>query len=175
MDPSTPVTRYLSLRALVATIREQRLRMTRVDTFSDRHEGSVPKKQVDDQIPIISGDATARNLVDWEAGTDPLIGEDGVAHVTRLRKAKTQSAHACCWAAGDELDALWQLYCTGDGAKGVGVVFRTTLSQLEASVDRHDVYVSPVTYRHYHEGDAFADELAVCIGDAECRPRSRAV
>jgi hypothetical protein len=160
MDPSTPVTRYFSLRALIATIREQRLRVTRVDTFWDRHEGSVPKKQVDDQIPIISGDATARYLMDWEAGTEPLIGEDGITLVTRLRKAKTRSAHASCWAAGDELDALWQLHCTGDGDKGVGVALRTTLSRLKASVDRHDVYVSPVTYRHYHEGDAFTDELA---------------
>jgi hypothetical protein len=36
---------------------------------------------------------------------------------------------------------------------------RTTLAQLEASVAPHDLYVSPVTYRHYHDGPAFNDDL----------------
>jgi hypothetical protein len=42
---------------------------------------------------------------------------------------------------------------------GVGVAMRTTLAQLEASVAPHDLYVSPVTYRHYHDGPAFNDDL----------------
>jgi hypothetical protein len=83
--------------------------------------------------------------------------------MTRLRRAKTQSTHACCWAAGDESEALWRLYCpkdcTKDGPPGLGVAMRTTLAQLETSVAPHDLYVSPVTYRHYHEGPAFNDEL----------------
>src|SRR5262249_42647028 len=66
------------------------------------------------------------------------------------------STHACCWAAGHESEALWRLYCTPPGD---GVAMRTTLAQLEASVAPHDLYVSPVTYRYYHEGPHFTDEL----------------
>jgi hypothetical protein len=39
------------------------------------------------------------------------------------------------------------------------VALRTTLARLEASVAAHDLYVSPITYRRYHEGPAFTDEM----------------
>jgi hypothetical protein len=41
----------------------------------------------------------------------------------------------------------------------VGVALQTTLGKLESSVARHDLYISPVNYRHYHEGPAFTDEI----------------
>jgi hypothetical protein len=90
-------------------------------------------------------------LPKWEDWEDPW------ARMTRLRRAMTRSTHACCWAAGDESEPLWRLYCTNDGP-GVGVALRTTLAKLEASV-AHDLYVSLIRYRHYHEGPAFDDEL----------------
>jgi hypothetical protein len=42
----------------------------------------------------------------------------------------------------------------------VGVALRTTLDRLEASLEAHDLYVSPITYLPYHEGPAFTDEIA---------------
>ena len=36
---------------------------------------------------------------------------------------------------------------------------QSTLGSVEASVSPHDLFVSPIRYRHYHEGDAFTDEL----------------
>lgn len=53
---------------------------------------------------------------------------------------------------------LWRLYCMDDRRPGLGVALRTTLAQLEMSVAPQDLYVSPITYRHYHEGSAFNDE-----------------
>ena len=35
----------------------------------------------------------------------------------------------------------------------------STLGTIEASVADHDIFVSPIRYRHYHEGDSFNDEL----------------
>jgi hypothetical protein len=163
MDPDTPVWRYLTLDAVVATVRDRQLRFTRVDTFPDPFEGSVPKQQIDDQVVLLAHNqmrmytsvaahypATAMSLPDPEP-------EDRWARMTRLRRARTRTTHACCWAEGDESEALWRLYCTSDGP-GVGVALQTTLARLETSVAPHDLYVSPITYRHYHEGPAFNDE-----------------
>jgi hypothetical protein len=55
MDPDTPVWRYLSLDALIATVHDRQLRFTRVDTFADPFEGSVPKQQIDDQVALFAG------------------------------------------------------------------------------------------------------------------------
>ena len=55
MDPDTPVWRYLSLDALIATVQDRQLRFTRVDTFADPFEGSVPKQQIDDQVALFAG------------------------------------------------------------------------------------------------------------------------
>jgi hypothetical protein len=79
--------------------------------------------------------------------------------ITRLRRAKTRSAHASCWSAGDESEPLWRLYCADDGCQGAGVALRTTLACLEASVEAHDLYVSPITYLPYHAAPPFTDEM----------------
>ncbi len=60
---------------------------------------------------------------------------------------------------GDESEALWRLYCADDNCQGVGLALRTTVDRLEASVAAHDLYVSPINYRLYHEGPAFTDEM----------------
>lgn len=170
MSDDTPVWRYLSLDAAITTIQSRRLRLTRVDTFLDPFEGSVPKTQIDSQIPIFSGAVSARAMMRSVAAhypgmqTPPEPDEDPWTRTTRFRRARTRSAHASCWSSGDESEALWRLYCAEDGSQedgsqGVGVALRTTLARLEASVAIHDLYVSPITYRRYHEGDSFTDEM----------------
>ncbi len=65
MDPDTPVWRYLSLNAVIATVRDRQLRFTRVDRFKDPFEGSVPKQTIDDQVLLLAHRAAgrpARNL-----------------------------------------------------------------------------------------------------------------
>ena len=56
---------------------------------------------------------------------------------------------------------MWRLYCRDGGKEGQGVALRSTLEKIEASVAHHDLFVSPIKYRYYHEGDAFDDELDV--------------
>ena len=77
---------------------------------------------------------------------------------TRQRKAMTRSAHAICWRASVESEAMWRLYCK-DRRRGQGLALRTTLRKLQQSVSQHDVIVSPVVYRYYHTGPGFTDDL----------------
>jgi hypothetical protein len=159
------VWRYLSLSGLIATIKTRQLRLTRVDTFQDRFEGSVPKKQIDDQNILLSGAGSKRAMLNSVFAWFPSMGrleppdEDPWIRITRLRRAQTRSAHASCWSHGDESEALWRLYCADDGCAGVGVALHTTLARLEQSVAVHDLYVSPITYVPYHKAPAFTDEI----------------
>jgi hypothetical protein len=165
MSGDTPVWRYLTLSAVIATIKTQHLRLTRVDRFQDPFEGSVPKKQIEDEIPLFIAAASGRTMMNCIAAHYPDMAslmppdEDLSIRTTRLRRARTRSAHASCWSAGDESEALWRLYCADDGCRGVGVALRTTLARLDASVAAHDFYVSPITYLKYYEAPAFTDEM----------------
>jgi hypothetical protein len=158
------VRRYLSLCAVIATIKTGRLRLTRVDKFQDPFEGSVPKKQLADQIQILIGAASRRTMMNAVAAHYPGMAtieppdEDPWTRITRLRRARTRSAHASCWSMGAESEPLWRAYCA-DGCPGVGVALRTTLARLEASVAAHDLYVSPIKYIPYREAPAFTDEI----------------
>jgi hypothetical protein len=153
------------LSAVIATIKMRQLRLTRVDTFQDPFEGSVPKRQIEDQNILFIGAASRRAMLNSVAAHHRDMArleppdEDLWIRMTRLRRARTRSAHASCWSAGDESEALWRLYCADDGCQGVGVALRTTLASLEASVAGHDPYVSPITYLKYHEAPAFTDEM----------------
>jgi hypothetical protein len=154
-----PVWRYLDLDAVIATVQKRKLRFTRVDTFDDPFEGSAPKQTIDDQVVLFGGAYHMLTSVaaHYPSGAMSLPErEDPWERMTRLRRAKTRSTHACCWAAGHESEALWRLYCTSPCE---GVALRTTLAQLEESVAPHDLYVSPIKYRYYHEGPGFDDEL----------------
>jgi hypothetical protein len=163
----TPVWRYLSLSAVLATIKTRQLRLTRVDKFHDPFEGSVPKSQIEQQTLLFIGVESRRTMMNHimpghysEMARSMLpADEDSWTRMTRLRRARTRSAHASCWSAGDESEAIWRLYCADDGCQGVGVALRTTLASLEESVAAHDLYVSPITYLRYHEAPPFADEM----------------
>lgn len=91
----------------------------------------------------------------------PPDDEDSWTRMTRLRRARVRSAHACCWSIGEESEALWRLYCQDDdGCQGVGVAFQTTLARLRASVATYEPRVDPITYIRYHEAPPFTDEMA---------------
>jgi len=163
MDPATELRRYTTINALAQMLRNRRLRLTRVDTFQDPFEGSVPKRQIEDQLPIFSS-RNAAQMMSVAAhypsmSMPPRRSLDPWTEMTLRRRAKTRSAHASCWTAGHESEAMWRLYCRDGGPEGQGVSLRSTLGKIETSVARHDLFVSPIRYRHYHEGDAFDDEL----------------
>jgi hypothetical protein len=162
----TPVWRYLGLSAVIATIKTQQLRLTRVDKFQDPFQGSVPKAVMDEQTLLLIGAesqrATNRIMQNHYSGMASSMvpdDEDSWTRITRLRRAKTRSAHASCWSAGEESEALWRLYSADDGCPGVGIALQTTLARLEESVAPHDLYVSPITYVRYHEARPFTDEM----------------
>jgi len=165
MAGDTPVWHYTSLDAVISMLSTGRLRLTRVDQFDDPFEGSVPKQDIDNLVAIISGGQTALMMMGVYPHHFPGMSTpprqrylDRFQMMTERRRAKIRAAHAVCWAAGDESEAMWRLYCN-DGRGGQGVALRTTLARLEASCAFLDVYVSPVQYRYYHVGSAFDDEM----------------
>jgi hypothetical protein len=168
MDLNAPIFRYTSLEATIAMLRDRKLRLTRLDAFRDPFEGSVPKQQIDDQVPIFS--SAHEMMMESVSAHYPGMQVRRTHHrdpwqeMTNRRRAMTRSAHASCWSSGHESEALWRLYCRdsngdSDRNEGVGLALRSHLARLEASVADLDVYVSPVKYRIYHEGPAFNDEL----------------
>ena len=146
----------MSLEVLLQTLCAGQLRLTRIDKFADPFEGSVPKQQIDDQLPLFS----SRNMFFVSSGElDARPPLDPWTEMTLRRRAMTRSAHASCWSAGHESEAMWRLYCNDEGVQGQGVAVESTLGTIEASVEHLNLVVSPVRYRYYHEGAAFDDEL----------------
>ncbi|MGH8771937.1 MAG: hypothetical protein ACREV2_12265 [Burkholderiales bacterium] len=158
MDEATELRRYTTLDTLVHIFRNRQLPLTRVDKFRDPFEGSVPKKQIDDQLPIFSS-RNAAQMMSVAPYYPSMSMPDPWTEMTLRRRAKTRSAHASCWTAGYESEAMWRLYCRDNESEGQGVALQSTLGKIEASVARHDLFVSPIRYRYYHDGDAFDDEL----------------
>jgi hypothetical protein len=105
MDPDTPVWRYLSLNAVIATVRDRQLRFTRVDTFPDPFEGSVPKQTIDEQVVLFGGAyhmrmAYASVAAHYPSGAMSLPEwEDPWEKMTRLRRAK-DSIYTCVLLGG---------------------------------------------------------------------------
>ena len=162
LPPDTQVWHYTELKAVIAMWRDQQMRLTRIDKFGDPFEGSVPKKQIDDQVPIFAGQQGGLTMMMQHAAarhSGPAgLYRDLWGEMTKRRRAKTRSAHAICWSWGDESEAMWSLYCK-DGKDDQGLALRSTLAKLEESVVHENVYVSPLKYRLYQEGPAFNNEL----------------
>jgi hypothetical protein len=164
LEPHNELRRYIPLVALEDILRRRRLRLTRIDQFKDDpFEGSVPKQQIDDQVPIFS--SSNAGLMEQVAAYYPDMPRprrshlDPFAKMAIRRQVKRRSAHASCWAGGAESDVMWRAYGNDDDVRGQCVALRTTLGQLETSVATHSLIVSPVTYRDYETGPAFNDEL----------------
>jgi hypothetical protein len=165
-DDDTPVLRYLSLSAVITTMKTGRLRLTRVDKFQDPFEGSVPKQQIDQQLLIFGAAASLRRTMTVLGNPGTTMSkspeEDDWTRTTRLRKARTRSAHASCWSLGVESEPLWRANCH-DGGRGVGVAMRTTLARLRTSVAAHGLIVSPINYRQYREGPPFTKDMEALL------------
>ena len=162
--PNYQVWRYMSLEAATTMLRDSQMRYTRIDHFEDPFEGSVPKQEIDNQILLFSGEQAAEMQMEAIFLHSPSMEipktpyRDRWAEMTKSRRFKTRSAHASCWRWGDDSEAMWRLYCN-DGGGGQGVALRSTLAKLEASVAHEEMYFSPVSYRFYHEGEVFNDEI----------------
>ena len=138
MDAAIELRRYTTLDALVHILRNRQLRLTRVDKFHDPFEGSVPKRQIDDQLPIFSSRNAAQIM--GVAAHHPSMSMPPHRHLdpwtemTLRRRAKTRSAHASCWTAGHESEAMWRLYCRDGEPEGQGIALQSTFGKVEAAV-----------------------------------------
>src|SRR5438876_10825373 len=111
IDSATELRRYTSLNALEHMLRDKQLRLTRVDRFQDPFEASVPKKQMDDQLPIFSSANQMEMMAESQQGMrrHSCYVKDPRTRMTLRRRAATRSAHASCWILGPESEAMWRL------------------------------------------------------------------
>jgi hypothetical protein len=56
--------------------------------------------------------------------------EDPWIRITRLRRARTRSAHASCWSMGAESEPLWRAYCADGGCRGTSRSIQRPSPQL---------------------------------------------
>jgi len=138
---------------------------------------------MEDQNAILIGAASRQHMFNAISShypsmsrPTPIDDEDPWSRITRLRRARTRSAHASCWSLSDESEPLWWRYCRDNDCPGVGVVLRTTLGRLKGSVKVHKLDVRPITYLRYQEAPAFTDDIAPLFHkrhgfNAECELR----
>jgi hypothetical protein len=171
IKPETKVRRYLSLWAAVNVLRTRKLRLTLVEHLREKFdpfEGTIPRPEQQHLDILLMHRGMAHQQVEqWAAHYTPDVRElvrrnpvpDGWAEMQRLRSAKRRSAHASCWMAGDESDAMWRLYCD-DGDRGLGVSLQTTWGALKASVEPHHLICRGMIYRSNveHDGHRFTDD-----------------
>lgn len=111
--PNTKIWRYFGLPHLLLTLQKGQLHFSRVDTFKDPFEGSLPKAEV-------------------EAERD-LYASLGISEVLR-QASRTRLAHlrcygACCWYLSEhESEAMWKLYAQE------GIAIQSTFERLVASL-----------------------------------------
>jgi len=168
MDPAAALWHYTSLDAIKAILQDRKLRLTRIDTYwdDDPFEGSVPKRQIDDQVAIFSSANTAQvesvaaHYPDMSPGirASRFRHRDPWTQTTERRIVQARSIHVSCWSAAGESDVMWRLYCS-DGRKGCGVALQSTFGQLEASLAPQGVLTGQIAYRRYDDGDAFTHDL----------------
>jgi hypothetical protein len=159
---------YTNLPALVSMLRDRQLRLTRVDKFTDPFEGSIPKKQYEDQAPIFAA-AQAQAL---DMHVPPVLTHhlprmesqrrarrDPWSRLAAWRRAMKESSHASCWCLGEESEGMWRLYCA-DVARGQGVALCTAAGRLAESLESNGVVFGRVRYRRYNDDSpAFDDEM----------------
>ena len=84
LDPDTPVWRYLSLGAVIATVRDRKLRFTRVDKFEDPFEGVCaetnngrPGRDLQRQLPDEGDVCLRRSSLPSRSNVTPATGTGG--------------------------------------------------------------------------------------------------
>jgi hypothetical protein len=169
VDGATLVRRYFDLEGALATLGTRKLRLTRIDTFDDPFEGSIPVPQHDGQMVIAASRYQfVMEQSDWYSHPEGQsflrdAEEELYTKLERLRRARTRSAHASCWSIGAESEILWRLYCPklqdGLTKQGMGIALETTYATVKALDTLPDVFVSKIIYRSYKEGEGFKDEL----------------
>ena len=106
----TPVWRYLSLSAVLATIKTRQLRLTRVDKFHDPFEGSVPKSQIEQQnpparrraVPVVAGARRRSSSAAVDTASTPRRCPSSFAHQGSLSfGAVILALGIVCWLMRD--------------------------------------------------------------------------
>lgn len=131
VDTSVRVWRYLDLAKFIWLLEKRQLYLSRLDLLNDPHEGSTPR---------LLAMLRDQQLREWGA-------EELAVQMPGMNQRSRKSLYVNCWHFGNnESEAMWRLYCPGDG----GVAIQTTYQRLVASVEADPYcYIGTVTYIDY--------------------------
>lgn len=140
-DTSVRVWRYLDLAKFIWLLDNRQLYLSRLDLLNDPHEGSTPR------LLALLRDQQLRDV-----GAEQLVAE-----IPRLNQQSRKSLYINCWHLGNaESEAMWRLYCPGNG----GVAIQTTYASLVASLESDPFcYIGSVTYIDYESQGFPLDNL----------------
>jgi hypothetical protein len=120
--PDAKIWRYLGLAHLLSTLQKGQLHFSRVDTFKDPFEGSLPKAEVEADREFYAS-----------LGIPKLQPQ-----VARTRAALLRLHAACCWhLAEHESEAMWKLYANE------GIAIQSTVGRLLRSLPPATVIEEP--------------------------------
>lgn len=170
VDFSVKLWRYMDLPKFISLLNTRQLVLSRLDKFTDQHEGSLTAK---------TEEWIERFLREHKA-------KDGWDVISKHFRDSQRTTFVCCWHANEhESEAMWGLYCGQSG----GVAVQTTYQLLvDSIVDQPDVYIGKVKYIDYerewfpeantyapvmHKRIAFAHEREVRLVSSPSHLRSQ--
>jgi hypothetical protein len=135
--PEAKIWRYFGLAHLLSTLQKGQLHFSRVDTFKDPFEGSLPKAEVEADQEFYASVGV------------PKIQEQAA----RTRASMLKLHAACCWhLAEHESEAMWKLYANE------GIAIQSTVGRLVGSLPAATpvedpaltaIYVGVISYIDY--------------------------
>ena len=171
--------RYMDIDKYISFIEKNALFFCRADKFSDKHEGSIPAKEVEYRIQETRNSAALfRKPFDEESA---MKSSDGFKTVHQ--EIKKSTAINCWHINKNESDAMWKLYmkcnrgvAVQSSAKRILKTIDETKEEIEMSKIRYidyenDAWYHPVDfpYRNYSFTTAFRHKRIEFIHEQEFR------
>lgn len=139
--------RYMDLRKFKSLVKHSALFFCRSDRFSDRYEGSLPKKEAEGRFKEFA--KIDREFFGREPDESQIM--ETVNDLTIAHKRERKFTVVNCWHINnDESDGMWSLY----SQRSNGVAIQTTVERLQAVVAEAEVpiYMTKVRYLDYDSG-----------------------
>jgi len=122
---TTYIWRYLDLSKFVHLISTKTLHFSRIDQFTDKFEGSYPRK----------------NLIDWQ-NKYPEVGD--------FKHWRKFACVSCWYKSEHESASMWELYTQNNQ----GLSIRSTTDRLKNSVKDTGVFIEKIKYIDFLRGKA---------------------
>lgn len=151
LDVNIPLFRFMSFEKFAHLILEKKLWFTRCDNLGDRHEGSLPKKIVEERNARLDNKILEYPIKYKEIQKAKRIFERGSC-LSRLEK------FVSCWTLNDpESLLMWKLYTTNS----TGIAIESSVSRIcncfvrkpNDFFERHEMTITDIIYKDFIDLD----------------------